>query len=236
MAQVFANPTREDVRRVWGDAPLRVFLSHRDSHRVAATRLAMSLRDGNVGVFVAHDTIRPTARWHGEIEIALRTMDVLLAFVTDDFNESAWTSQEVGFAVGRRCEVIVLKLDGAQIGGFIELHQGLEGSLAEPEASVDAIIELLSVMRTHRTEAEELVDEFVRAGSFKAALTTLARMQESIVDLSDDDLERICDGFRSNENLNGSDALRWKKNLPAFLERTTGKSVVLNGCEIRVLS
>ncbi|WP_072370601.1 toll/interleukin-1 receptor domain-containing protein [Hyphomicrobium sp. NDB2Meth4] len=84
----------------WKAGHLRLFLSHRDSHKHVAHALAQELEEYGISSFVAHDTIEPDAEWLVEINRALNTMEIMLALISDDFHESVWTNQEVGFALG----------------------------------------------------------------------------------------------------------------------------------------
>ena len=66
-----------------------------------ARRLGDALCAYGISPFVAHDTIVPMKTWQLEIEKGLETMEVMLAFLTDDFHQSTWTNQEIGYALGK---------------------------------------------------------------------------------------------------------------------------------------
>ena len=109
---------------VWTPERIRVFISHTSSHRGAVGEIARGLDRFAFSCFVAHDAIEPSRSWQDVIELALRTCDLLLAYVTPDFSASRWTEQEVGWALGREVIVIPLKV-GADPYGFFGAYQAL---------------------------------------------------------------------------------------------------------------
>jgi hypothetical protein len=74
--------------------------------------------------FVAHEDIHPTTEWQDEIENALSTMDAFVALMTDNFHESDWTDQEVGYAFARGVPIVAARLERNPYG-FIGKFQGL---------------------------------------------------------------------------------------------------------------
>jgi hypothetical protein len=61
--------------------------------------------------------------WQQEIEKGLETMEVMLAFITDDFHDSVWTNQEVGYALGKGVPIIPVKFGRNDPDGFIGSKQ-----------------------------------------------------------------------------------------------------------------
>jgi hypothetical protein len=114
----------EATQDLWRSDRIRIFVSHTSSHRQEVGELADELNKFAFSCFVAHDEIEPSREWQDVIELALRTCDVLLAYVTPDFNGSRWTEQEVGWALGRELVVVPLKV-GADPYGFFGAYQAL---------------------------------------------------------------------------------------------------------------
>lgn len=103
---------------VWTPDRIRVFISHTSAHRAEVGEIARGLDRFAFSCFVAHDAIEPSRSWQDVIELALRTCDVLLAYVTNDFSSSRWCDQEVGWALGREIVVIPLKIESDPYGFF----------------------------------------------------------------------------------------------------------------------
>lgn len=108
----------------WHVQEPRVFISHVSSFKKEAIVYKAYLNLFGINGFVAHEDIEPTKKWQDEIELALSTMDALLALLTPGSNESKWTDQEVGVAVGRRVPVIPIRI-GLDPYGLIGKYQAV---------------------------------------------------------------------------------------------------------------
>ena len=125
----------EATSRIWEDDCFRLFLSHKSAFKKETAALKTGLRNYGISSFVAHEDIHPTEAWQVEIENALTTMDGFLAVMTEDFHDSEWTDQEVGFAFARRVPMVALRL-GKDPYGFIGKFQGLKASWIESPLEV----------------------------------------------------------------------------------------------------
>jgi hypothetical protein len=112
------------TNRIWGDESFRLFLSHKAQVKKQTASLKERLSLFGIAAFVAHEDIQPTRAWQNEIENALHSMDAFAALMTDDFHDSDWTDQEVGFALARGVPVIAVHL-GLNPYGFIGKFQAL---------------------------------------------------------------------------------------------------------------
>ena len=117
-----------DSLSIWKQGMVRLFISHRDGHKAKANELAEALEPYGISSFVAHDSIQPMTIWQTEIVRGLETMEIMLAFVTDDLHDSIWTNQEIGFALGRNVPIVSLKLQDQDPSGFIGKQQALKCS------------------------------------------------------------------------------------------------------------
>jgi len=79
--------SNDDYDYLWGGDPkhTRMFISHRAEYKGQVAKLAESLGAYDVFCFVAHEHIEPNKKWQKEIEKALNSMEVFLAFITDGF-------------------------------------------------------------------------------------------------------------------------------------------------------
>lgn len=128
----------DDLVRLWGESYVRVFISHTSTHKVAATRIKEQLSDYRIASFVAHEDIEPTTEWQNEIQLALRSADALVALLTEDFSDSAWTDHEVGIAIGNGVCVIPVRLE-CDPYGFIGKYQAIAGSLTNMSRVADKV-------------------------------------------------------------------------------------------------
>jgi hypothetical protein len=159
---------------------VRIFVSHLAERRVEVGQLTRVLRAIGFACFVAHDAIKPSRAWLREIERALRSCDILVAYVTPGFSESDWTDQEVGWALGRELVVIPVSVDGEMPSGFLGTYQAVrrrdhetDQSLAREisRAVVDAVFEEQrpAAVVVRERVAALLADAFCRVRSFDAA-------------------------------------------------------------------
>lgn len=125
--------------RIWGDDGFRVFLSHKSEVKKETAALKDGLRLFGISCFVAHEDIHPTKAWQDEIENALASMDGFVALMTEDFHDSNWTDQEVGYAVAKGVPIIAVRL-GKDPYGFIGKFQALTSTW---QTSVEDIVKIL---------------------------------------------------------------------------------------------
>ena len=232
---VLSGPTYDpDSLPIWKPGMVRLFISHRDTYKIQANELARALEPYGISSFVAHDTIEPMTQWRVEIRKGLETMEIMLAFVTDDFHESVWTNQEIGFALARNIPVISLKLEQSDPKGFIDEQQALKGRLDAPAASVQDICNTLAKSLGNRERLQSgLISAFVASQSFSETVRLFKRMAEVVDRLSHDEVKRISDGFAANDQLHKCSYLTGSQRLCDFLKRTTkSESFSIEGKEI----
>ena len=82
------SATNDDLWKPDG-AP-RLFMSHLAARKKEVHDLTRMLKQFGFACFVAHDEIEPSREWRREIERALDSCDVLVAYVTREFSASHW--------------------------------------------------------------------------------------------------------------------------------------------------
>lgn len=228
--------TNPEALPFWTPGELRLFISHRDIHKRAARDLADELKEYGISAFVAHDTIEPMTTWQREIEKGLETMEVMLAFVTDDFHGSVWTNQEVGYALGKGVPVIPVKFEQKDPEGFIGGKQALKGyHLERAQETAPAVYKLLvEKLGQKRRLQQALVSAFTSSPDWDAARKRFGRLQKAVTTLGDDEVRQIQAAYSSNEFLHGAWYLdNQYKRLILFMNRCTGKQFEIVGKELR---
>jgi hypothetical protein len=232
----FSSRTQVEPETVpfWTPGYLRLFISHRDGHKAAAKKLADVLEGYGVSAFVAHDTIEPMTTWQNEIIKGLQTMEVMLTFITDDFHDSVWTNQEVGYALGKGVPIISLKLERRDPGGFIGTEQALRGSLADPTAAAPAVYRLLAEKVGQKRRLQQtLINAFVNSPDFTETKARFDRMASVVDKLDEDQFRQLVAGFKANDQLHNAGHLTSKyQRFKNFLERCTGKKVEIHHHEV----
>lgn len=211
-----------------------MFISHRDAHKVEARELSEALEDYGISCFVAHDTIKPMSEWRTEIMKGLQTMEVMLLFLTDDFIESMWCHQEVGFALGKGVPIISLKLGQIDPPGFISHVQAQRGKIDSPYKAATDLFPLIGEALSRQERLQEiLISSFTASRSFIDAKARFDRMAKLVDKLTEAQVEQIIAAFRSNDQLYLSVYLdNQNKRLRKFLDRATTRKFEVRGREI----
>lgn len=174
------TPTNAAAGGPWKPDHFRLFVSHTSAHKAFCGSLRQELLTWGIDAFVAHDQIEPTKQWQDEIELALATCDALAAVLTEDFVESRWCDQEVGFAMARGIVIVPLSLDGVNPHGFIGKYQRMnteEGAL--PSSVADQLVDLLARHeKTSLSMAHQIVVRYANSGSFDNARYNYERLLE----------------------------------------------------------
>jgi TIR domain len=201
----------DGVKRIWGDEGFRLFLSHKAEVKKETAALKERLGLYGISAFVAHEDIRPTKAWQDEIENGLASMDAFAALLTDNFHDSYWTDQEVGFALAREVPVIAVEM-GRLPYGFIGKFQALR---ADWDTAADGIVKLL-------IHHDRMFSAYVHAlrncpnwdeGNVLARVlpaieaATEQQIDELIVANNDNTEVRYCFGFRGNKSSQYGDGL-----------------------------
>ncbi|OYU29623.1 MAG: hypothetical protein CFE39_17740 [Comamonadaceae bacterium PBBC2] len=121
--------------------------------------------------------IEASREWRDEVEAGLETMEVLVAVVEPGFKESDWCAQEVGYALGRKVDVIPLRA-GLDPFGFFGKFQGVQIKGRLPEQVAKDITQILLKKPQHR-------DKIVQSMSIAFAGLNSERKIENINVLDD---------------------------------------------------
>jgi hypothetical protein len=133
----------------WTDGYIKLFVSHLSSNRSRMSALKSALSSWGICAFIAHEDIEASREWRDEVEAGLATMDILAAVVEPGFKESDWCAQEVGYALGRKVDIIPLRA-GLDPFGFFGKYQGIPIKGKIPEVVANEIAKLLFKKPKHR--------------------------------------------------------------------------------------
>jgi len=126
----------------WTEGYLKLFISHLSENKERMSAMKKTLSNWGISAFVAHEDIEPTREWMNEVEVGLETMEVMAAVVEPGFKKSDWCAQEVGFALGRKIDVIPLRA-GMDPFGFFGKYQGIQIKGKFPESVSNEVTKLL---------------------------------------------------------------------------------------------
>ncbi|MCW5557912.1 MAG: toll/interleukin-1 receptor domain-containing protein [Verrucomicrobiae bacterium] len=216
LAGQWIAPSEVEVRRLWPEGRVRLFLSHVAKYKAAVSNLKDELELFGITAFVAHEAIQPSLEWQREIELALRSMHGLLALITPDFHASHWTDQEVGWALGRGVLVVPVRL-GADPYGFAGKVQGNTGDFEQSKGLARAVFEtLLTNPQTHGEVRRAFVKAFCESASFNQSILLCAYIPR-IADFTDEEKAAMKDACESNDQLTNA------QKVPETIYKAFGK-------------
>ncbi len=162
----------------WIPNRFRMFISHISAKKDHAAQLQFELERFAISGFVAHADITPTKEWQNEIELALNTMDAIVALLHEGFKESNWTDQEIGVAIGRGVLVIPIKFD-LDPYGFIGKFQAIQGAGKELSAIAEKMFTILiQDPKSSLRMTESVIDLFAESGSYAEAKSNVELLAE----------------------------------------------------------
>ena len=209
------------VEKLWGEGSIRVFISHVAKYKTLSTEIKVGLADFAIASFVAHEDIEPTAEWQTEIELALFSMDMLVALWTEGFSESEWTDQEIGIAIGRKVPIVSVAL-GVDPYGFRGKFQAILGSNKNDKQILNEILGILFKRDRIRDVANDaFIKKVANAESYKRA-NFLARYLPMLDQLSPEQEQALVEAFNSNSQVYC--ARSFFPNLPGHMKRITDNS------------
>lgn len=192
-----------EVPRIWKPKTLRLFISHRDTDKVHAHKIARALSSYAVSSFVAHDSIEPDEDWEMEIRRALETMHAMLAVITDDFFSSAWTNQEIGFALAKGIPVLSLKVGSKDPIGFVRNKQAIKANLSDISSCASLINDTLKKRFVNNpTYRQNTINRLGTAPSYIDAADAFEEVKKLGV-LTFKEVQALVEFFNSNSQLNG---------------------------------
>lgn len=219
------HDTSRDLRRLWGEGAVRAILSHTSKYKREVAEVGSFLERYGIACFVAHQDIEPMKEWQTEILRALRTANLLIAFLTDDFRSSKWTDQEVGIAIGRQLPVIPVRL-GSDPHGLMGKYQALNGTfdqIKRRKGTATIAKDILETMLKEASLSELGKDAYVQAVSNSAnsdRANYLASLLPHIDSLTPAQTQGLMDAFNENDQVHHS--FDFHDNLVGELSRITG--------------
>lgn len=196
------NSLEPEIIKFWEVGYLRLFISHTSANKLIAAHLQKQLLKYGITSFVAHEDIEPSKEWMTEIELALSTMDGLIALVTTDFNSSKWCDQEVGIAIGRKIFVLPIRYKTDPYG-FIGKYQAV--TFTEIDKVTETIVDILvGNDKTKFKMANAIVSIFCKSDSFVDAKNNLSLVEKVGNLLTDEMKEKILKACSANPQIIGS--------------------------------
>lgn len=191
----------------WKPGYLRLFLSHSAVHKAWVSDVSNQLAVVGIHGFVAHDAMTVSRSWSQQIQQALRTMDALVLLNHPEVPTSAWCQTEVGWALGRRAPVFVVRLGADPVGPIADLQWPSHAG-----DTVERVAEIVGqwvygLPGVGDRIADGLIARLGEAMNFNDAGAAASRIA-ALPNLSDELWQRLAAVFWSNDQAYGSVLVR----------------------------
>lgn len=204
----------------WDEGHLKLFISHLAENKEKMSALKSFLSHWGISAFVAHEDIEPSREWLNEVEVGQKTMEVMIAVVQPGFKDSDWCAQEVGFALGRKIDVIPLRA-GLDPFGFFGKYQGIPIKGKVPSRVACEVTKLLLKKPKYR---KQLLQSMPKAFSQLASsdkLKNIKHLEEWSI-ISDEQMKALLEGsaLSASEKISLNDLIAKVKAFPEPKQET----------------
>jgi hypothetical protein len=197
--------------KYWLIDHFRVFISHVHTAKRQAGALRHALQKYGISAFVAHEDIDTSDEWREEILRSLTSMDAFVAILTEDFNSSKWTDQEVGVAVARDALLIPIN-KGENPYGFLAKYQALSSTgLSVRDVAEEVFQTICANARTRSRMIESLARAISNGSDASLALFRVEKLA-GLEGVSVEDWERVRENIAGNTTLRSSKPLLGRLN------------------------
>lgn len=188
--------------RIWKDGYYRLFISHRSEFKKEVSDLKEALREFGIDAFVAHEDIQVSVQWRDALVQAMKSMHCLLAYMTDNFSENDWCSQEVGFACISGVRIIPLRVGTKNPSGFLSFYQASNSSnMSTDEKAREIISKVLE--SDYELFINSLLNCLNHEANFSKTKDILELLIEDKVVLNKTHILRLIDIYNTNDQVSG---------------------------------
>lgn len=168
---------------------ITAFLSYSTVDRHAAAVLKQHLERAQVRVFMAHEDIQVSEEWRQRLLKELRSSDMFICLLSQNYLNSAWCMQESGVAAFRRGLVVVpLRLDQTLPPGFLSNFQAIP---FDPNGVQLSELGSAIVKVNFQTGVGFLLDELQTSKGFRDGEANLQAILPHLQGMSDADKARL---------------------------------------------
>ncbi|MFA4888772.1 MAG: toll/interleukin-1 receptor domain-containing protein [Candidatus Omnitrophota bacterium] len=179
---------------------ISIFVSYSHKDRNIAGQIKESLEYLGFDVFLAHEDIKPSTEWQERILKELRTRDVFLAVLTDEFRGSEWTGQETGIAFAADKLIIALKVSIDPFG-FISKFQALKFNKDIVSETSREIIHTIAEKKDITKLINSLIQGFSKSRSYTEANEKVVYLKKLESKFNEDQIMEIIRASFNNSQI-----------------------------------
>ena len=214
--------SKRELAQLWKPNKIKIFISHRDTHKKEVAELATHLAKWGMDCFVAHEDIETPKEWPKVIEQKLCSMDFLVAYITDDFWESEWTNQEIGFAQANGITMIPVKIGSEDPKGFLKDIQAATCRGMDSSGVGEKILKALKTSNI-RLYKRVVIKRFGESDSFDTA-DILMDLIFGVAEFTESEIDRLVSAHNGNSQVYGT--IRVKNEFLLFINKKSGRDFI----------
>lgn len=153
---------------------LKLFLSYSYKDKRIASAIKEAFEHYGMDAFLAHENIDVGKQWRVVILDNLKKFDVFVPIVSENFTDSEWTDQEVGFAICQEKLIVPITIDNQVPHGFLEMLQRItkfecsecEKNYNPSELILDckkSVFEIIRIIASKTELKKNLADSLIRS-------------------------------------------------------------------------
>lgn len=181
---------------------IKAFLSYSTRDKELAGELRELLATASIDLFLAHQTLAPSAEWRQEIKKQISSREIFILLLTKNFHGSKWTDQEVGMAIAQRKTILPLQYPEPPYGFVSDYHAIRVTDLGR--TLCDVIRGILSQYPKERSPVRRrFVSALCKSTTFHAALSSLLVLQHNFFPLTRKEKAKILEASKKNNQIGG---------------------------------
>jgi len=192
--------TSIDSFNTWKESGVRLFMSHSSGKKVFVTQVSEKLKELGIQSFVAHDDIQSGTTWFEAMTSAIRSCDVFVAFIHDDFKSREWCDHELGFALGMNLQPLLLNFGHAPYGFLKQLQNEMVKDKNEYEISEIIFNWLIDNPNYVGLLEDSMVQKFILSNNFVSTRELYWKI-DSFRSISSQNYEKIARAFKTNDQV-----------------------------------
>lgn len=164
-------PNEEEIENIFQSSVAekkfkKAFISYSTNNKFIAHDIKKILEDFGIDGFLAHEDIEMSQEWQDRLMKELGEVDLVVAILSKNFNESFFCIQEVGIALFNEIIIIPISIDGTKPEGFLKKIQSKKVNLDRDSIAINFI----------KASPEFMINNVISTLDFRSSFDDSARI------------------------------------------------------------
>lgn len=190
------------------------FISYSHLDREYARQAKQVLEEVGVAAFLAHEDLEVSEEWKARIIEELRSCDLFVPLLSENFRRSKWAPQEAGFVASRsEVRIAPLSIDGTLPFGFMEHVQS--SRIGRSGVTRELLVMPLAHQQP-RVFLPALIKIAVAAGAWRTAERRMRPLVPLFPQFTANEAQTLAEGAVDNDQVWSASECR-TEHLPEFI-------------------